>query len=132
VDDELIRDLFSEFGAVQVKHMFGGAGLYAGGVIFALVSEGVIYLKADADTAPAFARENCAPFVYTTKAGKRAVMSYWRLPDRLYDEPEELAQWAQAALGVARSKSTGKPAAKARGSRKKLKLEVIRRPVRRG
>ena len=52
-------------------------------------------------TVPAFEREGCAPFEYGTKTGKRAIMSYWRLPDRLYDDPDELAQWARAALAVA-------------------------------
>jgi len=101
--------------------MFGGAGLYAGDVMFGLVSDDLIYLKADADTVPAFERENCAPFQYTTKNGKRAVMSYWQLPDRLYDDPVELAQWAARALGVARKSAAVKPAAKARKLSKKAK-----------
>jgi DNA transformation protein len=114
--------LFAEFGAVQIRRMFGGAGIYADAVMFGLVSDGLIYLKADADTVPAFERENCAPFEYATKDGKRAVMSYWRLPDRLYDDPTELAQWAVQALAVARKSATArKPMAKTRKKRKKSK-----------
>ncbi len=63
--------------------------------MFGLVSDGQIYLKADSATSPRFVSEGCQPFEYGTKAGKRAVMSYWRLPDRLYDDPDELAQWAK-------------------------------------
>ena len=103
VDADHIRDLFSEFGAVNVRRMFGGAGIYAGELMFGLVVDDLVYLKADQATVAAFERENCAPFQYDTKNGKRAVMSYWRLPDRLYDEPIELAQWARIALGVARN-----------------------------
>jgi DNA transformation protein len=121
VDADYIRDLFSEFGIVHIRRMFGGAGIYAGDVMFGLVSDELIYLKADADTVPAFERENCAPFQYSTKTGKRAVMSYWRLPDRLYDDPAELAQWAAQALGVARKSAVVKPAAAARKRRKKSK-----------
>src|SRR4029077_5201900 len=110
VDPDTIRELFAEFGAVQVRRMFGGAGVYADGLMSALVSDGVIYLKADADSIPDFERENCAPFQYDTKTGKRAIMSYWRLPDRLYEETEELAKWARRAFAAARQ-SQAKPAA---------------------
>ena len=121
MDADHIRDLFAEFGAVHVRRMFGGAGIYAGDVMFGLVADELIYLKADIDTVAAFERENCAPFQYSTKNGKRAVMSYWRLPDRLYDDPAELAQWAAQALGVARKSAAVKPAVAARKRRKKSK-----------
>jgi DNA transformation protein len=109
VDAEFIRELFCEFGAVQVRRMFGGAGLFADGVMFGLVSDGQIYLKADTAMVPRFEGEGCGPFEYSTTKGKRALTSYWRLPDRLYDDPAELAQWAKLALGVARRAGTRKP-----------------------
>ena len=121
MDADYIRDLFAEFGTVHIRRMFGGAGIYAGDVMFGLVSDGLIYLKADAETVPAFEREKCAPFEYATKQGKRAVMSYWRLPDRLYDEPSELAQWARQAIAVAQRSAVKKPAAKVRARRNKAK-----------
>lgn len=83
--------------------MFGGAGIYAQGVMFALLSRDVIYLKSNDATAAGFDREGCAPFIYETKTGRRGVMSYRRLPERLYDDPEELALWAAAAWRVAES-----------------------------
>src|SRR5262245_63599789 len=81
--------------------MFGGAGIYADGTMFGLVADGVIYLKADDLNAPAFERENLPPFTYETKDGKRGVMSYRRMPERLYDDPDELATWARDALAAA-------------------------------
>jgi DNA transformation protein len=112
-----IRELFAVFGAVVVRRMFGGAGIYAGETMFALVHEGVIYLKADPHNAPAFEREGLAPFSYTTRGGKRAVMSYRRMPDRLYDDPDELAAWAGEALAAAR-RSAGRRGSSAGKSRK--------------
>jgi DNA transformation protein and related proteins len=109
VDAEFIRDLFQPFGAVTVRRMFGGAGLFADGVMFGLVSGGQIYLKADATTATWFERERCEPFEYSTKHGKRALTSYWRLPDRLYDDTDELAQWARHALKAAHEVAAVKP-----------------------
>ena len=109
VDVEFIHDLFQPFGAVTVRRMFGGAGLFADGVMFGLVSGGQIYLKADATTVTCFEREQCGPFEYATKNGKRTLTSYWRLPDRLYDDADELAQWARQALAAARQGAAVKP-----------------------
>ena len=119
VDAEFIHDLFQPFGTVIVRRMFGGAGLFADGVMFGLVSGGQIYLKADATTVTCFERERCEPFDYLTKNGKRTLTSYWRLPDRLYDDADELAQWARQALAAARQGAAVRP--RARNRRMKTK-----------
>ena len=98
---EHIRELFTAFGPVDIRRMFGGAGIYAHGIMIGIVADDVIYLKADESTRAAFEQENCAPFVYAAKGGRRAVMSYWRLPEKLYDSADELAEWARAAFAVA-------------------------------
>jgi DNA transformation protein len=97
VDAAAIQELFAEFGPVSVRRMFGGAGVFVDGRMIGLVSRDVIYLKADAETIPAFEQEGLAPFSYATKNGEHKLTSYWRMPDRLYDDPEELARWARAA-----------------------------------
>ena len=112
-----IRELFGVFGPVEVRRMFGGAGIYAEGRMFALLSDGVIYLKADEHNAPAFEREQLGPFTYATRTGRRGVMSYRRMPDRLYDDPDELAIWARAALAAAARGEVGKMRAKTRRRR---------------
>jgi DNA transformation protein and related proteins len=109
-----IRELFSAFGPVDVRRLFGGAGIFADGTMFALVSKGVIYLKTDEHNAPAFEREALEPFTYATKAGRRGVMSYRRMPDRLYDDPEELAVWARNALAAAARSGAGRSSVRAR------------------
>jgi DNA transformation protein len=96
-----IGELFAAFTPVTVRRMFGGAGIYADGVMFALVADGTIYLKVDAGNAAAFEREGLAAFSYRRGSGRGIVMSYRRMPDRLYDDPEELAAWARDALAAA-------------------------------
>ena len=59
--------MFAAFGPVAVRRMFGGAGIFADGLMIALVSEGAIYLKADDSTIPQFEREGLRPFTYTAK-----------------------------------------------------------------
>jgi DNA transformation protein len=119
VDAEAIRELFTEFGPVSVRRMFGGAGVFVDERMIALVSRAAIYLKADAETIPAFSRENLAPFSYATRNGEHKLTSYWRMPDRLYDDPGELARWARAAHAAAlRAASRSKPKpGKARGGK---------------
>jgi DNA transformation protein len=101
VDAASLRELFAEFGPVDVRRMFGGVGIFVEGRMIALVSRAVIYLKADAETIPDFEREGLAPFSYATRNGERKLTSYWRMPDRLYDDAEELGRWARAAHAVA-------------------------------
>jgi DNA transformation protein and related proteins len=105
LDPDFIRELFSQFRPVTVKRMFGGAGLYSEGLMFGLVFDAAIYLKVDETSIPDFEREGSQPFVYTRakspgRVGRHS-LSYWRLPERLYDDPDELAVWAGRALAIA-------------------------------
>jgi DNA transformation protein and related proteins len=136
VDPEFINDLFASFGAVTVRRMFGGAGIYREGLMFALVFDGAIFLRVDAASIPDFERECSRPFVYTRakSPGKigRASLSYWRLPERLYDDPEELAVWAKRALAVAqRKKIAARAPAKRNASAKKHSASAKKRKPRR-
>jgi DNA transformation protein len=101
-DSDHIAELFSAFGPVAVRRMFSGLGVFADGLMIALVVGGVIYLKADDNLIPLFEREGQIPFSYKTRDGKRTLNSYWRMPERLYDEPDELAEWARHSLQAAR------------------------------
>jgi DNA transformation protein and related proteins len=133
LDPEFIRELFAPFGPVAVKRMFGGAGIWSDGLMFGLEFDGAIFLRVDEDSIPDFAREGSKPFVYTrAKSPKkigRASKSFWRLPERLYDDPDELAAWARRAFAVAeRKKFAGrKPAKQKRGQRKKTPTTRHRR-----
>lgn len=110
MDREDVAELFAAFGSVSVRRVFSGFGVYADDICFSLFLGGELYLKADETTAPRFAAEGSSPFRYAqAKSGKVIVVnSYWRLPERLYDDPDELAQWARIALDVARAKTIAK------------------------
>ena len=105
MDHEFIRDLFAPFGPVTVRRMFSGAGIFADGLMFGLIARDVIYLKADDGNIADFEREGCAPFTYVRgrKSGRpnQHALPYWRLPERLYDDPDELAAWAVRAFAAA-------------------------------
>jgi DNA transformation protein len=114
---EFLKDLLGGLGPISVRRMFGGAGVYCDGVMFALVLDDTLYFKADDRNRPDFEAEGLAPFSYATKDGRNTIMSYWRCPDRLFDDPEEMAAWAGKALAAAR-KAAAKPAGGKRTRRK--------------
>jgi DNA transformation protein len=129
LDAEHIRELFEHFHPVEVRRMFGGAGIAADGIIFAIVFDSVIYLKTDEATLPDFEREGSKPFVYPlmkTPRTRKSPSTFWRLPERLYDDPEELAVWAARSLAISqRKKAAGtlrtRKATTTRTARKKRK-----------
>jgi DNA transformation protein len=108
MDRDFLTDLFSEFGAVDIKRMFSGFGISADGVNFALSLRAGLYLRADSETIPRFEAEGCGPFQYQTRQKTVTVNSYWQMPSRLFDDPEEVAQWARAALDAARRAAASK------------------------
>ncbi len=87
--------------SVSSRRMFGGHGIYHAGVMFALVSDGTLYLKVDDESRGAFEAAGLLPFVYEAK-GRRVALSYHRAPDAMLDEPDVAREWAergwQAAL----------------------------------
>jgi DNA transformation protein len=101
MDRDFLIDLFSDFGPVTICRMFSGFGISADGTNFALALRGGLYFRADEQTIPRFEAEGSKPFSYQTRAKTVTVGSYWQLPERLYDDPEELTGWARAALAAA-------------------------------
>ena len=97
---EFVIDLFSPLGAIKVRSMFGGGGVYYKDTMFALISNETLFLKVDETNKAAFKEEGAGPFVYDGK-GKPIAMSYYELPERLFDDTDELMQWAQRSIDVA-------------------------------
>ena len=102
---ELLEGLETRYGRITHKKMFGGAGLYAEGAIFALIVSGELLLKADPKTAPelseAFAEAGSERWSYDGK-GKPVAMPYWSLPSAAVDDPEAACAWAERAIEAAR------------------------------
>ena len=98
---DFVLEQLAPLGPVKFRRMFGGGGVYLDGIMFGLVADDVLFLKADQTNQPMFEAEGMGPFVYTAK-GKSATMSYWRVPERLYDEPDELVVFAREAWEAAR------------------------------
>ena len=101
MDRDFLTDLFSDFGPVTIRPMFSGFGISADGVNFALALRAGLYFRADEETIPQFKAEGSSPFQYQTRDKTVTVGSYWQLPARLFDDPEDLTDWARSALAAA-------------------------------
>jgi DNA transformation protein and related proteins len=97
VDAEGIRELFEPSGPIQIRRMFGAYGIYRNGRIIALEDEGMIWLKADAISSPAFKLAGSRAFTYEKKTGGVTVMSYWLLPEASHDDPDVMQHWVRLA-----------------------------------
>jgi DNA transformation protein len=110
---EWAREHFAGLGRLEIKRMFGGAGVYASGVMFALLDDGVVWLKGDETLGEAFVEAGCRQFRYPTKDGRTMSMGYWTLPETALDDPDEAVAWARRSLEVAVRKASGKKPKKA-------------------
>jgi DNA transformation protein len=69
--------------------------------MFAILVDETLYLEADAGSSRDFAAEGKGPFTYRAEGRSPVAMSYWEVPDRLLDDPAELALWARRAYAIA-------------------------------
>ncbi len=109
-----VREHFAALGPLEIKPMFGAAAVYANGLIWALLDDGVVWLKADDENEPALRAAGSRQFIYPTKDGGAMSMAYWSLPDPAADDPAEAAAWARAAMDAAVRKAARKTARKPR------------------
>ena len=97
---DYLHELFAPLGTIRIRRMFGGAGVFLDDVMFALVADEVLYLKADDENRPQFEAEGLEAFSYESR-GKRVTLSYFRAPDEAMDSPALMHPWARGALAAA-------------------------------
>jgi DNA transformation protein len=140
MDREFLLDLFASFGPVTLRKMFSGFGISVDGVNFAMALRAGLIFRADEQTVPRFEAEGARPFQYPTRNKTVTVMSYWHVPERLYDDADELAVWARDALAAAQraklkkrpkaSRKAKTPAAKAAKPKARTKAAVKKKTSR--
>jgi DNA transformation protein len=93
-------ELLQTIGPVRAQRMFGGHGFFLGDLMFALESDNIFYLKADAETAGEFRERGLAAFTYM-KQGKPCSLSYFQAPEEALESSVEMHAWADRAHGAA-------------------------------
>jgi DNA transformation protein len=92
---------------IRTRSMFGGVGVYAAEIFFALMDDDTVYFKVDETTRAEFEARGMGPFRPYGEDGE--VMQYYQVPADLLEDAEELRPWVAAAIGVARRAKRPRP-----------------------
>ena len=93
-----VEDQLGRIVPLRSRSMFGGVGFYAGDLFFAIIDDDILYFKVDDSTRPRYQARGSDPFL----APGESASGYWRLPDGVIDDPEELGRWVEESVDVAR------------------------------
>jgi DNA transformation protein and related proteins len=115
---EFLKDQLRGLGHITTRRMFSGAGIYCDGVIFALLLRDVLHFKVDDGNRGAYEAERLEPFIYQSRGKVVRMEAYRRVPERLFDDPDEMLEWARAALAAGR-RAAGEKKAKVRTRKRK-------------
>ena len=129
MDRDFLFDLFADFGPVTIRRMFSGFGISADGTNFALALRDGLYLRVDEQSIPRFEAEGAKPFQYQTRTKIVTVGAYWQLPERLYDDPQELTLWANIALAAAQRAALGKNPKARKAGKKAANNAATKKPA---
>ena len=95
---DFLHEQLSALGRLSLRRMFGKTGVFCDGLMFAMVTDDTLYFRVDDDNREAFKEAETFPPLNYAKGGELIDLSFWRAPERLFDEPDELVAWARAAL----------------------------------
>jgi DNA transformation protein len=98
---EFLREQLAPLGRVTMRRMFGKTGVFCDGLMLGLVSDDALYFRVDDGNRAAFKKAEAFPPLSYEKKGVSIDLSFWRAPERLFDEPDEFLSWARAALAAA-------------------------------
>ena len=99
---DFLRDQLAPLGRISVRRMFGKTGVFCDELMFGMVTDNMLYLRVDDDNRAAFKEAASFPPLNYERKDRTIDLSFWRAPERLFDEPDELVTWARAALAAAR------------------------------
>ena len=103
---DFLREQLAPLGRVTMRRMFGKTGVFCNGLMLGMVRDDTLYLRVDDHNRAVFKEVESLPPLNYEKGGSTIDLSFWRAPERLFDEPDELVAWARAALAAARRVAT--------------------------
>ena len=99
---DFLREQLAPLGHLTMRRMFGKTGVFCDGVMLGMVTEDTLYFRVDDHNRVTFKEAESFPPLNYAKKGSTIDLAFWRVPERLFDEPDELVSWARAALAAAR------------------------------
>jgi DNA transformation protein len=106
---DFVLEQLAPLGQITARRMFGGVGVYANGLFFALIDDDVLYLKGDDALKVAFEAAGSHAF---DPFGEGKPMAYWAAPAEALDDQDILLDWSRKSLEVAARSSAKKAAGK--------------------
>lgn len=106
---EFLREQLASLGRIALRRMFGKTGVFCDGVMFAVVTENTLYFRVDEKNRETFREAEAFPPLNYAQGGRTIDLAFWRVPERLFDEPDELNVWARAALAAAHRVAAERP-----------------------
>jgi DNA transformation protein len=101
---EFVLEQLDPLGPITSKRMFGGVGLYAGDLFFALIAGDVLYLKGDDATRGAREKAGARPFQpYPNRPKGKGKMHYDSVPAAILEDGDALVAWATQSIAIARA-----------------------------
>jgi DNA transformation protein and related proteins len=98
---DFLHEQLAPLGHISMRRMFGKTGVFCDGLMLGMVTDDTLYFRVDDDNRAAFEEARAFPPLNYAKQGSAIDLSFWRAPDRLFDEPDELLAWARLALAAA-------------------------------
>jgi DNA transformation protein len=102
-----VTDLLAPLGSIVARSMMGGHILYCDGIVFALISNNTLYIKADAQTRPHC--EELGLKAFYPFEGK-ASMSYYQPPAEFFEDETTMIEWGRMAVAAGRRANSRKKA----------------------
>jgi DNA transformation protein len=99
---EFLREQLAPLGHVTLRRMFGKTGVFCDGLMLGIVTEDTLYFRVEDHNRAEFGEAASFPPINYKKKGETIDLSFWRAPERLFDEPDELVTWARIAVEAAR------------------------------
>lgn len=87
---------------IRHKAMFGGIGIYSNDFFFALIDDDKVYFKVDDSNRPDYEARKLGPFMPFGEGGE--VMQYYEIAEETLEDIDQLREWAEKAIDVARSR----------------------------
>src|SRR5215510_4439680 len=98
---EFLQEQLAPLGRITLRRMFGKTGVFCDGVMLGMVTENTLYFRVDDQNRETFKEAEAFPPLNYRKKGELIDLAFWRVPERLLDDPDDLAVWARAALAAA-------------------------------
>lgn len=98
----ILEEALVDVPGLSARPMFGAYGMYKDGIFFAIIEDDELFFKVNDETVQAYIERNSRQFSYPMKNGEISKMNYWKVPDEILEDREEVVTWIETSVQVAR------------------------------